>query len=355
MKLQLFRKKILSIDFGGNEIKIVEGQVVNKNINIHKAFTVKLPNNLYNDGEILDLNAIVNLIRDSLKANKVKSDIVHGVINSSKIITRNLTIPEVPENDILSLIKYQLDELLPAPITDFITDYLLVGKRREDGVEKIDILVICIPNQMVLDHFELIKAIGLKPLVLDYQGNSVAKLLEINSSINEFYNIRDMTVASIDLGYCNCKLNIIKNGKLLLTRVITKGVSTILGSLKSELDSFEENRIEELLQDVDISHDIEELNEETSVIFQVRSIIEDLLEEISMIFRFYFTRDWGNAINYIVLQGGLSNVIGIENLFSNYFNIPTLTLKKLDNVRTKYDISKFSNAIGGLIRLYEVL
>lgn len=198
------------------------------------------------------------------------------------------------------------------------------------------------------------KSIGLKPVVLDHQGNSMAKLLDFNSYINDFYNTRDMTIASIDLGYYKSKLSIIKNGKVLVTRVLDTGANTIIDSLESIFDYTLEERKEKLFQIEDISHDSDEYTYYSRLVNVARTVIENLLEELGMIFRFYTTRERGNTINYIVLQGSLSNINGMENLFSNYFNIPAIKLQNLDNVKISQDISIFSNAVGGLIRIAEV-
>ncbi|NLW39653.1 MAG: pilus assembly protein PilM, partial [Tissierellia bacterium] len=223
MKLPSFKKKILSIDFGGKQVKIIEGQASKNMINIKKGFTIDLPDEVYRDGEILEEDLLSNLIKESLKENKIRTEQAYGIINSSHIITRSFSLPKVPEKDIPSIIEYQLDELFPVDPEGYIINPLIIGNRMEDEMEKTDILLVGTPRKIVLDHLDLMKSIGLKPLVLDFQGNAMAKLLNFNSSINDFYNTRDMAIASIDLGYINTKLSIVKNGKILVSRVLDIG------------------------------------------------------------------------------------------------------------------------------------
>lgn len=354
LKLPSFKKKILSIDFGGNEVKIVEGQALNKGINVSKTFTISLPNGIYKDGEIQDEDSLTNLIKDSLKENKVRTDLAYGIINSSQIITRNVSLPKVPENEIPSIIGYQLDELFPLAPQDYVINPLIIGNRVEEEVEKIDILLIGTPKKMVLDHLNLIKTIGLKPLVLDYQGNSMAKLLEFNSLINDFYNTRDMAIASVDMGYINTKLSIVRNGKILVTRVLDVGSKTLIDNLAAFFDYTLEERENKIYEIEDISHNSEDFDDYSRLVNIARTTMDNLMEKIDVVFRFYTTRDIGNTINYILLQGGLSNINGMDNLFSNYFNIPAIKLLNLDKVKINNDISRFSNAVGGLIRIAEV-
>ena len=62
----------------------------------------------------------------------------------------------------------------------------------------------------------------------------------------------------------------------------------------------------------------------------------------------------GNEINLVLLHGGLSKINGIENFFSESFNLPCLKLDSISKVQFNGDFSKYANAIGGLIRLDEV-
>mgnify|MGYP003764314325 CR=1 FL=1 len=354
LKLPSFKKKILSIDFGGKQVKIIEGQASKNMINIKKGFTIDLPDEVYRDGEILEEDLLSNLIKESLKENKIRTEQAYGIINSSHIITRSFSLPKVPEKDIPSIIEYQLDELFPVDPEGYIINPLIIGNRMEDEMEKTDILLVGTPRKIVLDHLDLMKSIGLKPLVLDFQGNAMAKLLNFNSSINDFYNTRDMVIASIDMGHINSKLSIIKNGKILVTRVLDIGTMNVLDSIDAIFDYTLENSEEKLFQIEDINHNTEEYTDYSRLVNITRTVIDNLLENIEMVFRFYTTREMVNMINFIVLQGSLSNINGIENLFSNYFNIPSIKLTNLNKVKINQDISKFSNAVGGLIRIAEV-
>ena len=201
MKLpKLNTSKVLSIDFGSSEIKIIEGQASKKGLNILKAFSVYLPENVYQNGEILNSQIIADLIITSLKENKVSTQQVTGIINSSEIITREVSIPDIPENEITSLLSFQLDEFLPVDPDDYVVQHLVIGTILDEEVEKLNILLIAIPKNMVLGHLELLNDAGLKPQILDFQGNAIAKLINFNGKINDNYNPSDITTGSVDIG-----------------------------------------------------------------------------------------------------------------------------------------------------------
>lgn len=347
-------KKVLSIDFGSRQIKIVEGKYSKNNLNISKSITVDLPIGVYNDGEILDKGILITSINNALKQNKISTETSYGVINSSAVITREVSIPKVPENEVSSIIEYQLSDFLPVDPKDYVVNSLILRSFTEDDTEKLNILLMGIPKTMVLSHLELMKDIGLKPEVLDYQGNSMAKLIGFNNKVNGFYNIRDLAIASIDIGYSSTKLTIMKNGKIEVSRVIDIGTRTLYENLASFFDFSWEEREEKVMSISDINITDDEFSDYNRLVNIVKLTIDNIIEKIETVFRYYMTRESGNLINYIILQGGLVSINGVDSIFSNYFNIPSIYLDSLDKIKWSGDLTIYSNAIGGLIRLNEV-
>lgn len=347
----LLNKKILSIDFGSHTIKVIEGKYTNNSINISKSFKVTLPQNVYKDGEILDKNIIINLLKASLKENKIKASSTYGVINSSHIITREVVIPSVPDEEIDSLISFQLREFLPVDPDDYVVNHLALEKISQDEVEKLKVLLIAVPKYMVISHLNLIQEAGLKPKVLDYQGNSIAKLLKYSDFINEDYNTRDIVIASVDMGYSSTKLSIVKNGNIEVSRVIDIGSETLYYNLSSFFDYSIEELEEKVINIGDITAEGEDFTEDARLVNLTRTTFVNIMEKVESIFRYYTSREGSNIINLIVLQGGVSNINELDNLFSNYFNISSIKLHDLEKVNVDKDLKIFSNAIGGLIRM----
>ena len=84
-------------------------------------------------------------------------------------------------------------------------------------------MLIGIPKEIIESHFQLLKDLGLNPLVLDYQPNSIGKLIEHSNYINNDYPTENITFAVIDIGYDSTKVSIIENGIIHVSRVIEIG------------------------------------------------------------------------------------------------------------------------------------
>ena len=97
---RLYGRKVLSMDIGSFETKIVEGRYTKRGIVVYDYFTVPTPENSYMDGEILDRELIYYTLRQELKNRNIKTKNVYFTINSSSIITREIIIPKVDRKEI---------------------------------------------------------------------------------------------------------------------------------------------------------------------------------------------------------------------------------------------------------------
>lgn len=349
--MELFKSsKTLSIDFGADEIKVVEGKISKKGIVINKNFSLKLPEEVYKDGEINDMDSMTYLLKAGLTENKMTASEVHGVVKSSNIIMREITMPKVSDDHIVSILSYQLEDYIPIHPEDYVVKFIKLGALYEDNVEKVTLLLIGVPRNIVEAHFNLLKNIDLKPVVLDYQGNAINKLINLGDSINELYTNKD-TVTNIDIGFDSTSLTISNNGVIKISRIIEGGANNILESLGIEFGYSKEDVMNKIMNIQDISSTLNTINDDYNFHTRMKEALKDIIDRIEMIFRYYRTREIGNDINLVLLHGGFSNIYGIEKMFTSVFNIPCVKLNSISNVRFEGDLPKYANAIGGLIRL----
>ncbi len=145
------------------------------------------------------------------------------------------------EEEIENILKFQIEEYIPMESKDYVVQYKIIGNIYEDNVEKLNILLIAIPQNIIESHFQLIKDLNLNPLVLDYQPNSVAKIIKTNSFVNNTYPTENITFAAVDLGYSNTKVSIIQNGVIIVSRIIEMGIKHVDQNILNFFDyTFEE-------------------------------------------------------------------------------------------------------------------
>lgn len=353
-------KKSISIDFGSSSVKIVEGKVSNKDIEVTNAIDIKLPQGLYSNGQINNIDELAKIIKAGMEKEKVEFGSAYGVINNSSIITREVTLPKVKVEEIDSILQYQLSEYFPVDPENYIVQYIIQDSITEDEVDKMSILLIGVPKSMVVSHFDLLTKVGFEPEALDYQGNVMMKLLNHSPTINNSINTKGNTIATVDIGMYSSKVFIIKDNIIELTRILDIGANNLLEHLSS-MFSYSRGRLEKYIEEIvdinetiDIDTNTDEDNDYYKILSKTRNTLVEITEACNMTFRYYKSRDKDNTIDYVLLHGGLQNIKGTEEMFSDYLNIPCQRFNELEKIKSDFYYSTYINAIGGLIRLDEV-
>lgn len=346
-------KNTLSFDFAQDEIKIVEGKYTKKGVVVGKSFSLDLPEGLYENGEIRDIDQLSYLLRNCLKENKATQGEVHGVVNSTNVIMREVTMPKVDQAQIKSIINYQLEDYIPINPQEYIVNFIILGSIVEDGVEKLSILLIGVPKVIVETHLHLIKNIDLKPAVLDYQGNAINKLIFVGDKINNYYPTED-PIACLDLGYENTSLTITHQGTIKVSRAIEIGVKYLVDLHRNIEHISEKDIYDKLMNMKDLEDELSPISDDFKFLEITKEGFDECLSRVELVFRYFKTREIGNEISLIVIHGLLSDIGGIDKHISNFFGIPCVKLSSLEKVKFNGQLLKYANAIGGLIRLSEV-
>lgn len=348
----LFSKNILSIDIGSYDIKMVVGKYTNNTVIINDAVSLRTPPNTIQDGQIIDMLKLKDSINNVLKEQKFKVKKVIFTLESTSIITRELILPYVKAQSFEQMLEYEIQQQFPMALGEYVIQYKKLEDIHEGDVKKIRILTAVFPKMIVENYLELAKQLNLRPFALDSHSNSISKLFDINTKINEEIThlakdktYRDpKTIAIIDLGYENININIIDNGIPRFSRLLKidgKDIDiNIANTFNLSLDKAEEEKKKnknEILKDI------------------IETSVDGWLEEMQRIFKFYTSRKPGNKIDKIYILGGHANLIGISQYIDEYFNISVEQIEKISNIKIgnskiNFDIKLYLNATGAIIR-----
>jgi type IV pilus assembly protein PilM len=353
----LFRKNIISVDIGTYTTKIVVGKTKNKNkeIHINNAFMVETPSESYEDGYIKNLEAFKKMIHSILNKNKIKEKDIIFTVQSKDIITREIVLPYVKEEELSSMVYLEIEQYLPIRLDEYAVEYKVLEEFVDNDIKKIRVLVGALPKSMVKIYLELIESLKLKALALDMHANCISKIFGGNVTINKENHSLDKTVTLIDLGHEYTNVTIINKGLIRFNRLIHQGGrhidTSIANTYNLSLEDAQNRKIEHTnLEEVDGGFTSTSMLNEL-----VQSNVDTWISEIQRIFQYYNSRERGNSVDEIYLYGGSSNIKNLSNYMTNYTNIPTIKINTIDNIKfgkmsAKMDLGNYLNAIGALIR-----
>lgn len=393
----LFDTTVLSIDIGNKNIKFVTGKAQGNSVLVNKAFMVPTPLYSFNDGKISDMEALKSAISQEIKAQGIKTKKVVFTFESSSVISREIILPLVKEEELSIMVNYEIEQYFPIVVSDYIVNYKVLESFQEDDLNKARILVAALPKGMGEEYLTLIRELKLTPVALDINSNAISKLFYSNTLVNFENSSLEKTVAIIDIGHRFINVSIIKNGTVQFSRLISNGGKEIdmniansfnlsfeqaeskkingfrihlleeKNVVSSKLEVMDDNNLGNILQvirerarhhrskesssaaveeasaSLDRDYKPDEIKDNEKENFNtasseianeiVKATVNNWLYEIQKILKYYSARSMGNTIDEIYLHGGSSNIPNLDGYIQGYLEIPTYKIRDLNNIR----------------------
>jgi type IV pilus assembly protein PilM len=341
------KRKVVAFDMGSSTIKIVEGTYYKNDLTIEKYITIPTPKDAIIDGEIKKEEELCGKLSDVLKENGIKAKYGICTTNSSLIINREILIPKVEEEEMETVVRYEIQQYLPINLEDYILQGTIINEQEVDGIIKLNIRVIAYPEKIARGYYNLILKLQLKPYALDVNYNAINKLINLSEIKNEFINPKE-TFVFIDFGASSIDVNIYNKGQLDFTRII-KDCGNEIDEMLMERNGIKVDEIKKFKEkNIDLNENIDPVNVLT------REIVDEWIEKIEKIIQFYKNRNMGNELNHIFVFGGSSKLNGLEEYMTQKLGIQTkkkglykIVFKSNDDGEP---IDDFINVIGSVIR-----
>lgn len=342
------KRKVIAFDMGSNTIKIVEAMYYKNEMNIYKYVKIPTPKDAIIDGEIKKGEELYIKLKRVLKKNGMNAKYGVCTTNSTLIINREIQIPKVENEELETVIRYEIQQYLPINLDDYILQSTFLGEEEVQGLEKLNVRVIAYPEKIAREYYNFLMKLELKPYALDVNYNSVNKFINVSKKDNQIENQTKGTVAFIDFGASFIDVNIYKEGHVHFTRIIKNGGNDIDEILIQNNGINNEELVEFKGKNIDLSEESDSLN------IQVREIVDEWIEKIEKILQFYKNKNPGNDVNNIIIYGGSSKLKGIEAYMTEKIGISTQMKgisKTVFKLTDDNDSDDYINALGSVIRL----
>lgn len=343
---------VLSIDLGSHSIKAVEGKLQRNVINVNKFIEMATPEGAIIDGKIANEELIINVLGRLIRENNIKAKDVIFTTNSSSIINRDILIPSVAEDEMDTVVKYEIQQYLPINLDDYVIQFIILDEIVDDNGMKLKINVTAFPERMALAYYDVINSLELNPYSLDVTYNAISKIANYGEYTLTDGQVIGGTVAFIDMGATAIDVSILKNGKLDFTRMLKIGGDNIDYALSERLNTTQ--RLKDIVKSKEV--DLLEINEVNSQTEIIKEVIDEILEELERIIQFYKNKSKSD-IDSIYIFGGVSSIKNIDIYLEEKLNIKVSKISEIKNVNLgndalfTEDVSLYLNAIGAIIRL----
>jgi len=315
--------KFISIDFGQLFVKVIYAQKYNKEFRLIAYDLKKAVLNEENIPQIADF------ITSFLKRNSVSTRNAYLTISDPNcIIIKSTVLPQLPKNEILKALQWQLKEELNINFKDVLLEWRLVKEYTDqDGSNKQEIMVSCLKN---IDQYLLIsRRCNLTPLGITTTSFNYANILKCSEQDTHIQAI-------LDIGSADSVLSIYSDNKLAFIRRLAFSTEKVTQSLMDALLTskgpvkLSYEKAEEIRNKFGIPMDESAILEENvaamHVISLMRPLLELLVRELKASLDYFATNYKEDSPTVLYITGGGANLKNLGKYLNKELNITVSAL-----------------------------
>ncbi len=338
-------QKPVGLDIGSKNIRVVAMSRSRGKPAITHYGKIAVPPGAIGEGEITDVAAISELLKELWRKAKISQREVHLGVANQKVIARLIEFPYMTREELEGAIEFQAQEFIPIPLEEAVLDFEILGEViTEEGERKVEILLVAAQKEMVYRYVEALEGAGLKPIAVDFSSLAIARAnLYGTGSSNAPEDQGPVISAYINIKSELTNIVITENDKVRFTRV-SGFAGNDFSQKVADLLVIPLSQAERLKAEIGLSPNPEEKLEDVLPEYQgdmdrvklVREILiqeaERFANEIKRSFNFYLTQTGGKGkgVNRIILTGGgsvfrnldlfITSALGIKTEFGHFLD-----------------------------------
>lgn len=367
-------RRVVSIEVGLTKTKVCELDYGKKNPKVYKNFIFDTPENAIEDAIIRGKQAFGDVLVEQLTKAEIKCQNLLFTVTSSRILSREIIIPNIKADLIPGLIDTEKEEYFPMDISEHELAYSVLETIKDTN--QLRLMVYAVPATIITNYFNLTEEIGYKLVGLDYSGNAVSQWLS-KSSVKKETEVADLL---LQVNEQNTLVTILKDNVLIMQRNIGFGtanlVDTVMEWKKDGWDNSE--AIYKLLREEQMlftrfqeteSEQPEDMDDELWTKRQAEmealtDCIRPLMTNINRAIEFVSTKYKSIRIEALGFIGLGTRIRGLGELLSNEIGLSMTPLEQLPgilyhkgqnaNVEQTYDLITCLGAVLAPIRYLHV-
>ncbi len=277
------------MDVGGGSFKILQLEQRGKAVELRAFCDVAMPKGIVANDQVTDPKTFDFLLKQSLdkpQFGRVSTDRVVASLPESRSFVRVIQIPQMSEAEAESAVPFEAESFIPLPVDQVYLDWQKLGKVED----KMNILIIATPKELVDKYLELLDQAGLKPVALEVESMSCHRAV-ISKGSRE-------TLLILDLDAYRSSLIMVEDGNLQFTSTVPIAGSAFTESIARSL-GVSSAKAEEVKKRVGIANTADYPNIKTALL----PVLNNLVEEIKNILKFHRDHS-GKQVSRILLAGG---------------------------------------------------
>jgi type IV pilus assembly protein PilM len=172
---------------------------------VSRAASTELAPGVISDGEVTDVTALTEALRDFFKSNGLPKRVRLGIANQ-QIVVRQMEIPKIEDDkERDAAVRFQAAEAIAMPLEEVVLDHQVVGETvSPEGSARLRVVVVAARESMIARVVEAVRDAGLRPEGIDLNAFALVRTLAVPSDSTEtarvFCHLGGVTNLAIAVG-----------------------------------------------------------------------------------------------------------------------------------------------------------
>ncbi len=316
----------IGLDISTGSIKVAEVNIGRREPILSNLAIIMLPDGVVREGEVDDVATLSSYLKELWKQNRIsRRKVILGVSNQ-KVIVRPMDLPYMPEDELASAVKYQVQEFIPIPIDDAIVDYEVVDEYMTGEEERMQtVLLAAAHREMIQSFLDAVLQAGLSPVAIELKAFAMVRSLvkKEYQFLEEEGGEAPGSVCLINIGAGICNICVVKEGTPRFVRMLMRGGDFFTKLLCDHLN-LSPVEAEEIKRGRSTDNDANAL---------LQREIQAFVGEIRRSLEYYISQTQERDLNKVILSGSGSKMINLPLELNRGLRLPIEIGHPLQNVQ----------------------
>lgn len=229
-------QEAFGLDISNLSLKIMKLEKKRKMIKLASFGEFSLPRGIIEGGEIRDVKALSQILKEAkkrVKGKKIKTRYVVASLPEEKAFSQVIQLPKMELHEVKKAVYYEAENYIPLPISEVYLDCQIIPPLY-NHLEHLDVLIAALPKRIVDPYVEVLKRAGFIPKVLEIEPFAITRAIVKNG-------ISKRPLLLIDLGATKTSFIIFSGFAIRFTSSIPVSGQIFTTSIAKELNvSFQE-------------------------------------------------------------------------------------------------------------------
>jgi type IV pilus assembly protein PilM len=300
-------KTRIGLDIGSTAVRAAE-LTEGSPPTVIRAAQVPLSAGAVENGEVRDVEAVSEALRELWTRGGFKSRKVWMGVGNQRVVVREIALPTMAEKELRQSLGFQVQEFIPMPVDEAVLDYHLIEEIEVDGRPMMRLLLVAAQKAMVDTLVAAATGAKLEPMGLDLVPFAMVRAVGATGAGMELETTGGEAV--VDVGAHVTNIVVHAAGETRFVRILPSGGRDITVAIARGLSVDDE--VAERLKRGETVDDVDATPEQAHEIAMQRAT--QFVDEIRSSLEFYTAQTQGARIERLLISGGGSKLEGFIDI-----------------------------------------